>query len=224
MNLTPESLLFTIHNDPTKEINTKDVSRTFRLTSEKITKTKIPYNAEKGKPKRLRLFSLIKFYRDNAKYYLKELRKNPLKDHEFYRSLYEKHAMPFLEIETQIAIQIYQPKKWYQKVMKNQNNQIGEMRQTIAKDNEFITSILTLLYNNNGDYETGTNVDLGNYFIYLWKKTADEQRKHLLECWKGKTKPLPYKDILEQLTKTLEGIMKPYEELKKQTEANNHQP
>jgi hypothetical protein len=220
-NLSPESLLFTIRNDPNKEINTKDVSRTFRLAAEKIVKTRVAYDVEKGKTNRPRLFSLINFFRNNAKHYLKELQNNPLEGHELFRSLYQKHAMPFLEIETQITIQIYQTKKRYQKEIENQNIEIKEMRQSIAKDNEYISSILTLLYNNKGDYETGENIELGNHFIELWRKTEEEQRRNLIQCWTRKTKLLPYKDILEELTKTLESIMKPYEELKKLTDGND---
>jgi hypothetical protein len=89
------------------------------------------------------------------------------------------------------------------------------MKQTIAKDNEYIGSILSLLYNNKGDCETGEDIELGNHFIELWKRTEEEQRRNLMECWTRKTKPLPYKDILEELTKTLKRIIKPYEELKK---------
>jgi hypothetical protein len=220
-NLTPESLLFTIHGNPNKEINTKDVSRTFRQAAEKL-KAKI--NPEKGKANKLKLFNLINFYRDNAKYYLKEMQNNPLEDVEFYRNLYKERAMPFLEIEDQITIQLYKPKKQYQKEIQNQNNQIKEMRQTIAKDNEYISSILSLLYNNKGDYETGEAEKLGDDFIELWKKTAEEQRRNLVESWDGKIEFLPCKDILEELTKTLESIIKPYEKLRKTIEANDHQP
>lgn len=222
--LTPESLLFTAKNNPNKQINTKDVSRTFRQTAQKLRiTTRIGQKIKKGEPSEIRLFSLIRFYKKNAKDYLKELQDNPpLKDPEFFRSLYQEHAMPFLEIETKITIPIHQLKTQYQKI-ESQNNQIKEMRQTIAKDNEYISSILTLLYNNKGDYETGENVELGDYFIELWKKTEEEQRRHLIECWNTrKTKLLPYKDILEELTKTLQRIRKPYEELKKHAEENNH--
>lgn len=220
--LTTESLLFTAKNNPNKQINTKDVSRTFRQTAQKLRiTTRIGQKIKKGEPSEIRLFSLIRFYKKNAKDYLKELQDNPLKDPEFFRRLYQEHAMPFLEIETKITIPIYQLKTQYQKI-ESQNNQIKEMRQTIAKDNEYICSIITLLYNNKGDYETGENVELGDYFIELWKKTEEEQRRHLIECWTKKTKLLPYKDILEELTKTLESIIKPYEELKRHAEENNH--
>ncbi|MGA9388173.1 MAG: hypothetical protein WBV70_05040, partial [Candidatus Bathyarchaeia archaeon] len=66
-----------------------------------------------------------------------------------------------------------------------------------------------------GDYETGENIELGNYFIELWKKTAEEQTQHMEECWNRRLRPLPYKDILEELTRTLKRIIKPLEEFKK---------
>jgi hypothetical protein len=108
-NLTQESLLFTPKNNPNKEINTKDISRAFKLTAQKLVKEgKINYEIRKGKPSELTLFSLIDFYRKHAKYYLAELNNNIPKDDEFHRKLYEKEAMPFLEIETPTPIQIQQ--------------------------------------------------------------------------------------------------------------------
>lgn len=208
--LTLESLLFTAKNNPNKQINTKDVSRTFRETARRLG---IGQRVKKGEPSEIRLFSLVRFYKRNAKNYLNELKKNPLKDREFLRSLYQENAMPLLEIETKITIPIYQLKQ-YQKEIDRQNNLTKEMRQTITKDNEYISSILALLYNNKGDPETGEAEEIGDYFIELWKKTAEEQRRNMMESWNRKVKLLPYKDIVEELTRTLKRIMKPYEELK----------
>jgi len=90
-NLTGESLLFTIRNGPNREINTKSVSRAFKLAMKK---------ARIGEPSELKLYSLKDFYRENAKNYQKELSNDSRpKDNEFYRELYEEEAMPFLEIE-----------------------------------------------------------------------------------------------------------------------------
>jgi hypothetical protein len=49
------------------------------------------------------------------------------------------------------------------------------------------------------------------------KDVHPEQSKNLMEFWKtkGETPLLPGKDILEELTKTLERIIKPYRELQK---------
>ncbi len=205
-NLTPESLLFTIHTNPDKEINIKDVSRTFRIAAEKVAKEK---------HRRLKLLSLIYFYRNRAKYYLKELENNPFQNDEFYRNLYKKHALPFLEIETHITIQKRAPRKWFHQKIESQNNQIEEMKKTIAKDNEYISSILSLLYDNKGDWETGENVKLGDNFIKLWQKTADAQLMNMVDFLNGRSEYVQYVDILEELTKTLENILKRYEESKK---------
>jgi hypothetical protein len=91
---TAESLLFTLHNSD-KEINTKDVSRTFRRLAEEYEKTRLIKSEKK-----LKLFDLVKFYRRNAKIYLKELKENTGKTDDFYRKLYEEKAQPYLEIET----------------------------------------------------------------------------------------------------------------------------
>jgi Sec-independent protein translocase protein TatA len=224
-NLTPESLLFTIRNNPNKEINTKDVSRAFRRAVQKLARAnKITYEVRRGIPSELRLYRLVGFYKKNAKDYLKELSNdNTPKDDEVYRELYKEKAMPFLEIEAHITIEIYQLKKQHQKEIEKQNNQIKEMKQTITKDNEYISSILSLLYNNKGNPETGEAEKLGDHFIELWKKAKNEQRRNLGESWNRKAKLLPYKDILEQLTKTLERIIKPYKELKKTLKQTHQQ-
>jgi len=132
--LTPESLLFTNHNNPNKEINTKDVSRTFRLVTQELKKErKITYEIRKRKPSELRLYSLIKFYRKNAKNYLMELDNNHTpKDDEFYRKLYEEKAMPFLEVETPIEIQQLKNEN---KELKNRLTRIENI--ILPKENEF---------------------------------------------------------------------------------------
>jgi hypothetical protein len=101
-NPTLANPIFTTYNNPNKEINIKDVSRTFKLSLQKLKKEKIITYEErgKGKPSELRLSSLTKFYEKNAENYLLEVKNNPDKEDEFYRRLYEKKALPFLEIET----------------------------------------------------------------------------------------------------------------------------
>jgi hypothetical protein len=218
-NRAPENLLFTAR-DENHKIDTKNVSRRFRLIAQKLPKDKsFAYKVKVGKPSELTLSSLTYFYKNNTKLYRKEAENNLLADDEFFRSLYKNHAMLPLEIEKQITYKY--DRKQFQKEIEYQKNQVEEKNQTIAKDNEYITSIITLLYNNKGDYETGENIKLGDYFIELWQKAREEQFQNLKECWnegiKGcrKTKLLPRKDILEELTKTLKRIIKPYEELKK---------
>jgi|GEM_PF-1643904 len=103
--------------------------------------------------------------------------------------------------------------------LEEQSQEIKEIKQQLAKDSEYISSILTLLYNNKGDPETGDNEKLGNDFIELWKKTAAEQRENLMNSWnsRGKIKLIPRVDILEALTKELEHIIKPYQEEKQKS-------
>ena len=93
------------------------------------------------------------------------------------------------------------------------------MKQTITRDSDYISSILTLLYNNKGDPETGENEEIGDRFIELWKEVRKLQHKNLTDSWRseGKNKLLPFLDIVEELTKTLKRIKKPYYELKRQT-------
>ena len=208
-NLTPESLLFTLHNNPNREINTKDVSREFKTAARELEKSKKPiHEVKKGKSNELRLFSLIDFYRENAKPYLKEINSNPSSnDDESYRKLYEEKAMRFLEIELLTTSALH-----------SRDNRINEMKQQLAKNTEFISSILTVLYDNKGDRETGENIRRGEDFIELLKEVNEIQLKNLWDAWQseGKIKHLPLRDITEELTKTLKNIKKPYDELNQQ--------
>jgi hypothetical protein len=212
-NLTRESLLFATKNNPNKEISTKNMSRAFRDALEDTEKEMTSINAEKSVKKNFSLLSLTEFYRENAKPYKKELESHPNENDDYYRNLYKHRAMPFLEIESPIIIKINPTKKRFRNEIEKRDNQIKEMTQTIAKDNEYIGSILTLLYNNNGDPETGENEKIGDDFIELWKATSDKQMKNMDDSWGNWGILLPYEDIVEELTKTLKRIKKPYDEL-----------
>jgi len=123
---TPESLLFTANDNPNKEINTKNVSRTFKLIAQELKKEgKITYEVKRGKPSELRLLSLKGFYRKNAGNYLKELGVNTAKGDEYFRELYREKAMPLLEIEPQKWTEIDQLKKQQQE-LETQNKQLTQ--------------------------------------------------------------------------------------------------
>jgi hypothetical protein len=203
--LEPQSLLFVSHYDSNKEINTKDVSRTFRHAAEKVMK---------GNTKRLQLFDLVKFYRNKAKHYLIELKNHPPEDDEHYKNLYIKHALPFLEIEKQITYHMQGQRKLLSQETESQSRQIESLERKIVKDNEYISSILSLLYDNKGDWNTGENVKLGDNFIKLWQKVSDEQLRNTIEFLNGQSKYVPFVDVLEALTKTLKRILRRYEEAK----------
>jgi ElaB/YqjD/DUF883 family membrane-anchored ribosome-binding protein len=105
-DLTTESPLFTIRNDPDKEINIKSESRTFTTIARRIDRST-----------KLTLYSLIDFYRVNAKEYLTELKRyDTPEDDELYRQLYEEKAMPYLEIEELTPIEIHKLKDRLRKI------------------------------------------------------------------------------------------------------------
>jgi len=223
-NLKPENLLFASKNNPKKEISTKNVSRAFREALDEIQNEKNLHeprsiNAKKFRKRKFSLFSLIEFYRENTKHYKSELDNNPNEDVEYYRKLFKEKAMPFLEIESSMTITISPTRKLYQNEIHWRDRKIGEMKQTITRDSDYISSILTLLYNNKGDPETGENEEIGDRFIELWKEVRKLQLKNLEVAWKseGEIKVLPFLDIVEELTKTLKRIKRPYDELERQT-------
>jgi hypothetical protein len=126
INPPQNSLLFTIRNNPNKQINTKDVSRTFRRAVQSL---KITPETEKGKPSELRLYSLKKFYEENTKRYRTELNNNVTpKNAESCRKLYETEAMPNLEIELPTPIQIHQLKDRLAKIEKTVQETLTPVR------------------------------------------------------------------------------------------------
>lgn len=208
-NLTANSFLFAAHTKPEKEINTKDVSRTFKLIITKKINT--PTTEKFRELRELTLFDLIKFYRKNTKDYYKKLRNSPSSEsEESFRKLYEEKAMPYLEIEEPITIEIKYNKKRLQKEIKGLSTENKTMKQTIARDSKFISEILTLIYNNEGDPETGENEQIGRDFIELWKEVQNKQ--YHLPTYVGFKMPFKWLDIVEELTKKLREIKKPYDE------------
>ncbi len=225
-DLTRESLLFATRNKENKEISTKNVSRKFSKILEKIEEEENKYRQSISKmesdKQNFSLKSLTDFYIAKSKDYRKELDKNPHENDQYYRKLYKEKALPFLEIESQISYKVITTRREYRRATKyfeKMDIENREMTQTIARNNEFISSILTLLYNNKGNPETRQNEIIGNNFIKLWKEVSDKQIKNVMDFWesRGKIKLLPHPDILEELTKTLKRIKKPHDELERQT-------
>jgi hypothetical protein len=121
-NIAPDSLIFTSHTSQ-KEINTKDVSRTFSRLAWQDDKNR-NYQAIEVKTNRLKLLSLVKFYRKNAKPYINELKNSELvMDDDYCRNLYLEKALPFLEIEAPTKTEINQLIK-HQKDLREQLEKI----------------------------------------------------------------------------------------------------
>ncbi len=119
-NLTSESLLFSCHTNPKKEINTKDVSRTFKqIITKKIIPT-LTNKAEKDKLNKLTLYDLINFYKENTKSYVKTLKNTEgVETDTFFRTIYNEKALPFLEIQEEITIEVRYNKKDSKKKSEN---------------------------------------------------------------------------------------------------------
>jgi hypothetical protein len=171
-NPAREDLLFTIKNNPQKEINTKDVSRTFKIKAQKYEKTKkITHENIEEKPNELQLYKLIKFYRKNAKDYLKEIKNNPDKDDEFYKKLYKEKAMPNLEIEIPTATEL---KTRIEKIenmipsFKQDNNEheklekIKDVHAEAQKNREYIQSLKENPEEAEKEYERIKNEEIQN--------------------------------------------------------------
>ena len=71
---------------------------------------------KEGKANTIRLFSLINYYKTNAKEYLTKVKNNPNRDNEFYRQLYKEIALPNLEIEPPSKTELIQLKDRLEKI------------------------------------------------------------------------------------------------------------
>jgi chromosome segregation ATPase len=195
-NLTPESLLFTNQNNPKREINTKDVSRAFRLAAQKLEKErKINYEIRKGRPSEIRLYSLIKFYKKNAKYYLTELDNNSIpKDAEFYRKLYEEKAMPFLEIEPPTPMDIHKLRQQQQQQIERRDKEIQELKNSI-----------------NEIYKKLEEPEIEELPPEYWKQTEKEYKELQKEVKKYGKWPKEHPEEIKKILTRMKELEKKYE-------------
>ena len=146
-NLTPDSLLFCAHDNPKKPVNTKDMSRAFRLAARKLEKSgAIEYKIREGKPSELRLYNLRKFFRkyanqvgfENVNYLMghtvrgSDANYKP-QDPEFYRELYAEKAMPFLRLETSSPLETEKAITTLEQENRELKNQIKRLENTMGK-------------------------------------------------------------------------------------------
>lgn len=193
---TQNSLLFTARNNPNKEINPKNVSRAFTREAKRLHK------------KNLTLSSLTKFYEDKTKEYQRQLEKNGTpRDEEHYRKLYKDIAMDALETE---------PAK--NSTLRSQDNKITKIEEQLARDSQYISSILSLLHSDAGDPETHENEEIGDRLMDLWKELDASQKKNLLDAYMGRAKLLPLVSPPKEFVKKLEQWLKPYR--KQEEDAN----
>ena len=138
-NLTPNSLLFTAHNKNTPS-NTKNISRAFQHTAQKLQKTgMLNYEIRKAKPSEIRLYTLRKFFKRKCKdmgdedtnylmgHTIVGSNKNYApKNDEYYRKRYEEKALPDLKIESPIPKEIDELQKQHKQEMETIKNQYEE--------------------------------------------------------------------------------------------------
>lgn len=128
-----ERPLFSSHKNETKKMDIKEPSKAFRQILEDLRKDrKIEYKIGRGEPSELRLYTLVDFYKFQAKNYITACKKNKnLKDDEFYRRLYEEKALPYLQIDAQTEIQ--QLRQQYYETMKERINETQELKERVGR-------------------------------------------------------------------------------------------
>jgi len=137
--LTPESLLFTLHSKPNKQINMKEMNRAFKKTAKKI---------RHGKSNSLQLNALREFFKrksaemghSHVNYLMGNMNKAPNgiytpEDDEFYRKLYKELVMDSLEIEPQTPSEI---KKHLQKETQELRDRLERIERTVFPKREII--------------------------------------------------------------------------------------
>jgi integrase len=146
-NLTQDSLVFCSHDDSTKPVNVKDVSRAFRLGARKLEKTgALHFEVREGKPSELRLYVLRKFFRkyanqmgfEHVNYMMGHTTRGSdssytPKDPEFYRELYKEKAMPFLRLETNTPTETEKTIEKLKEQISNKDQKLQELEQKIMK-------------------------------------------------------------------------------------------
>ena len=166
--LGPESYVFCAHDDPNKPVNTKDMSRAFKIAAHRLEQTgAMKFEVRKGKPSEIRFYTLRKFFRkqaalmgfENVQYLMGHTVKgsdNNYKpqDPEFYRKIYEEKAMPNLRLESKHPAET-------EHLIVEQAKQIEDLR----RENEELKAKMSQLAVQTGSLET------------LLKRVQDLERK-----------------------------------------------
>jgi len=141
-NLTPDSLLFSSHRKPNAPMNIKNLSRAFQSTAQRLRKNSVlDYEVrEKGKPSELRLYTLRKFFKRQAKamgdedseYMMGHVMKGSAGNYaprnpEYYRKRYEELALPYLRLESPTPTQAEQQRLLLEETYKNKLKEQEEM-------------------------------------------------------------------------------------------------
>jgi len=146
-NLTPNDFVFCSYGDLTKPVNSKNVSRSFRLAARKLEKSgAINYEVRTGKPSELRFYTLRKFFRkyanqmgfEHVNYMMghttggSDSNYTP-KDPEWYRDLYKEKAMPFLRLETATPTETEKTIAELKKQLEERDKEMNTMKKRITK-------------------------------------------------------------------------------------------
>ena len=146
-NLVPNDFVFCSHSDLTKPVNSKDISRSFRLAARKLEKSgAINYQVREGKPSELRFYTLRKFFRkyanqmgfEHVNYMMGHItggsdsNYTPT-DPEWYRDLYKEKAMPFLRLETNTPTETEKTIETLKDQISKKDQKLLELEQKIMK-------------------------------------------------------------------------------------------
>ena len=214
-DLTAESLLFCSHKDSKNPVNTKDVSRVFKLATQKLEKSgALDYEVRAGKPSELRLYNLRKFFRkyanqmgfENVNYLMghtvrgSDAHYKP-QDPDFYRDLYKEKAMPFLRLESPTPTDTEQLRNQYTKEMENLRNKLAkrdakikELETNMEKIDTNMSLMLTMLTTPNPEEEKRISDKISDLMI----KDGDITREELTQMSKKLEQDLAEKNKKEK--------------------------
>jgi len=219
--LRDDDYVFVTEKPYGKRIGTHALSQAFNVVVQDL-KLAEPRGLEtkdgkKNKPKELRLYTLRKAFSkfmainvdrtiveywlghtSTATHYVSE-------DIEHHRKLY---AQGYRELQLEAP----QVPTTILDELKKKDDEIKQIRQELANQNKYITSILSLLYENQ-DPNASLNTKPVENFVGLWEQIKTLKQKNFEEAWnsKWKIKLLESEDILETLSKELKRIKELYE-------------
>jgi hypothetical protein len=197
--ITPESLLFTIHKKQNEQIKVKEMNRVFK---------RIAHRLNKEKPVDFELDDLRRFFKEktaaigleHANYLMGNPSSNYTpEDDEFYRTLYNEIARNSLNIEQT-------------PLLYTREIEISDLKKQRDKDDEYIGDFLSLIHESDGNPNDPEETAIGDNLLELWKKASRLQSETLLDRWENNSKYPPYVDIPLTLTNIFKHIIEQYED------------
>lgn len=210
--LTEESLLFTIHNKPNKQIDIREINRRLKSKHVQLQDFREYFKQKLQKSKEIGT--------NDLNYLMGNTNKLPSnfkpEDNKFYQEQYE-------EIKNSLNIEITSivyKREAQEKDLHQQQIIINQLNELRAKDTNFLSNILPLIHaSDNFDPDDPESTIIGDNLIGLWQKAESIQSETLTEetrlhGWEINPKMPEWIDIPLTLTNLFNYIINLHEDFK----------